>query len=322
VVAVDNVDLVVAKGQILALLGPSGCGKTTLLRLIAGFERPDAGTIRIGDRALADDGMYLAPEKRHVGLVFQDYALFNHLSVQANVRFGLPRRARHRRVDELLAMVGLEGLGRRMPHQLSGGQQQRVALARTLAAEPELVLLDEPFSNLDPGLREQVRKDVWQILDSQGATAIIVTHDQEEALSLPGEVAVMMHGKLLQQGSAQEIYERPASREVAAFVGDANILPARATGDRADSELGCVVLAYDSHGDTDIMVRPEHIQFTAGEGVPATVVHREYYGHDQLVTVRIESGRLVRARTGHSFDLVPGDACTLRVSEPAIALGP
>jgi iron(III) transport system ATP-binding protein len=320
VLAVDNVNLTLAKGQILALLGPSGCGKTTLLRLIAGFERPDSGTIELGDRMLTDARMSLAPEKRRVGLVFQEYALFNHLSVEANVRFGLPRSARRSRVDELLETVGLAGLGRRMPHQLSGGQQQRVALARTLAAEPELVLLDEPFSNLDPGLREQVREDVWRILEAQGATAIIVTHDQEEALSLPGEVAVMMHGRLLQQGPARVIYERPASREVATFVGDANILPAWANGDEADSDLGRIALGTPEEGETEVMVRPEHIQFTTGEGVAATVVHREYFGHDQLITVRLESGRLIRARTGYGFDLAAGAHCTLRVSEPATVL--
>jgi iron(III) transport system ATP-binding protein len=320
VIAVDDVSLTLAPGQILALLGPSGCGKTTFLRLIAGFERPDSGTIELGGRTLAGQGRWLAPEKRRVGLVFQEYALFNHLSVEANVRFGLPRGTRRSRVDELLEVVGLSGLGRRMPHQLSGGQQQRVALARTLAAEPELVLLDEPFSNLDPGLREQVREEVWQILDSQGATAIIVTHDQEEALSLQGEVAVMMHGRLLQQGPAREIYERPASREVALFVGDANLLPGVADGEHVDTELGPVPIGGAFRGETEVMVRPEHIEFTDGDGIAGTIVRREYFGHDQLVTLRLESGRLLRVRTGHSFDLPPGAKCSIRVAAPAIAL--
>jgi ABC-type Fe3+/spermidine/putrescine transport system ATPase subunit len=260
VVAIDNVSLSLAQGQILALLGPSGCGKTTLLRLVAGFERPDAGTIELGGRMLAGPGRWLAPEKRRVGLVFQEYALFNHLSVEANVRFGLPRGARRSRVDELLEVVGLLGLGRRMPHQLSGGQQQRVALARTLAAEPELVLLDEPFSNLDPGLP--------------------------------------------------------------LFVGDANLLPGNANGDHADTELGPVPIGHAFRGEAEVMVRPEHIEFTANGGVPGTIIRREYFGHDQLVTLRLDSGRLVRVRTGHAFDLAPGATCNVRVTVPGIALKP
>jgi iron(III) transport system ATP-binding protein len=319
VVAVDGVGLELDRGQILALLGPSGCGKTTLLRLIAGFERPDSGSIVLGDRELAGPRSFVPPEKRHVGLVFQDYALFNHMTVEANVRFGLSRGADRRRAHDMLEMVGLAGLGKRMPHELSGGQQQRVALARTLAAEPRLVLLDEPFSNLDPGLRERVREEVWDILHSQGATAIIVTHDQEEALSLHGEVAVMMQGKLVQVGAPADVYERPASREVAVFVGDANVLPGRASGAEAESELGRVTLNAAADGEIDLVIRPEHIEFSPVGGVEATVVRIEYFGHDQLVTLELPSGRQVKMRTGRGFRQEPGSRCAVRVAERAVA---
>jgi iron(III) transport system ATP-binding protein len=261
----------------------------------------------------------MRPERRRVGLVFQDYALFNHLTVGANVRFGLPRGGDRRRVDELLDVVGLNGLARRMPHELSGGQQQRVALARTLAADPGLVLLDEPFSNLDPGLRSQVRDEVWQILHSQGATAIIVTHDQEEALSLPGEVAVMMAGRLLQVGTPETIYERPVSRDVAVFVGEANLLPAQANRQAAQSELGNLRLSQAASGAVEVLVRPEQISVGASGDTPATVVRREYFGHDQLVTVRLSSGRTLSARTGPAFDLGTGADCFVTVTGSVVA---
>ena len=203
-----GIDLDVERGEFLALLGPSGCGKTTALRVVAGFERPHAGSIEIGgDRvydATASGGRWVPPEGRRVGMVFQDYALFPHLSVARNIAFGLPRNAANReaRVTSALATVGLAGLGDRTPDQLSGGQQQRVALARALAPEPEVILLDEPFSNLDADLRASVREEVRQILREAGMTAVLVTHDQEEALSIADRVAVMLDGKIVQVGSA------------------------------------------------------------------------------------------------------------------------
>ncbi len=202
--AVNGVSLALAQGDLLALLGPSGCGKTTTLRLIAGFERLDAGAIRIEGKMVAGDRTHLPPEQRRVGMVFQEYALFPHMSVDDNIRFGLHRYAGDKisRAATVLKLVGLDGLGARMPHELSGGQQQRVALARALGPEPDLVLLDEPFSNLDAGLRVRVRSEVRDILKAAGATAIFVTHDQEEALSLVDQVAVMMDGKVLAGGVA------------------------------------------------------------------------------------------------------------------------
>jgi len=228
--AVDHISLAVAQGEILVLLGPSGCGKTTTLRLIAGLERPDSGEVLLNGAVVAGK-RWVEPENRHIGLVFQDYALFPHLSVEANVNFGLrgwSRGDKSTRVNKLLDLVGLPNLGKRMPHELSGGQQQRVALARALAPKPDVILLDEPFSNLDAALRTQVRMEVRDILKETGTTAVFVTHDQEEALSLSDQVAVMFDGLIAQFGPPQQVYVHPSSPEVAAFVGEANFIPGEA----------------------------------------------------------------------------------------------
>ena len=318
--AVRDLDLEVWEGEILAVLGPSGCGKTTLLRLIAGLERPDRGTIRLRGRLLAGDGAWVPPERRRIGLVFQDYALFPHLTVGENVAFGVPKGVdKAERVRELLELVGLSGLERRMPHELSGGQQQRVALARTLAADPELVLLDEPFSNLDASLRAKVREDVLRILRAANATAIIVTHDQEEALSLSGRVAVMMGGRIVQIGPAEEVYRRPATRAVAEFVGEANFLPI--TGLRngtVECELGPLPVEPPPGGRFDVMVRPEDIEL-GSVGVPVKVVETTYFGHDQLVTVELPSGQRLKVRTMRAEHLRPGSERRARVArEPLL----
>src|SRR5687768_8109680 len=235
--AVADASLCVARGEVVALLGPSGCGKTTLLRLIAGFERPDRGSIEV-DRRIVAGSAWVAPEARRVGMVFQDYALFPHLTVAANVGFGLPRRARAGRVPELLAIVGLTGLERRYPHELSGGQQQRVALARALAPAPELVLLDEPWSNVDPFLRESLRAEVAEIIRPLGVTVLLVTHDREEAFSLADRIALMRDGSVVQEGTAEELYFAPATRWAAEFVGAANVLPGRVVAGRVETALG------------------------------------------------------------------------------------
>ena len=228
--AVDGFSLALSEGEILSILGPSGCGKTTVLRLIAGFEVPDAGEVLLRDNPASGNGFHMPPEKRGVAMVFQDYALFPNLSVSKNIGFGLRkvhRSEKERRVEEMLDTIKMSGLGHRFPHQISGGQQQRVALGRALAPRPVVVLLDEPFSNLDAAMRGQMRREVQSILRREGATAILVTHDQHEALSFADRVAVMNQGSLEQVGTPEDIFSRPATSFVATFVGHASFLPGR-----------------------------------------------------------------------------------------------
>jgi iron(III) transport system ATP-binding protein len=318
-IAVDAASVQIERGHTLALLGASGCGKTTLLRIIAGFERPDSGYVQLGGRVLNGSGVFVSPEKRRVGLVFQDFALFPHLSVASNIAFGMNGRGRRRaRIEELLALVGLEGLGDRMPHELSGGQQQRVALARSLAAEPDLILLDEPFSNLDTGLRQRVRNEVRQIIESLGTTAIFVTHDQEEALSLAESVAVMIEGRIVQVGRPADVYRSPASRAVAEFLGDANFLPGEALDGAVVTPLGTIRTPSPPAGSVEVMVRPEDLMLSPEGGEPVEVVAHEYYGHDQMVTVRLGNGALVKVREFAAHDFTPGDRLGLRLKGDAV----
>jgi iron(III) transport system ATP-binding protein len=280
-----GVSFTVAEGELLALLGPSGCGKTTTLRMIGGFETPDAGTIRLRDR----DMTRLAPEARGIGFVFQDYALFPHLSVLDNVKFGLRALSsseREARAREMLSLVGLGSLGNRMPHELSGGQQQRVALARTLAVAPPLVLLDEPFSNLDAAMRVETRQEVRAMLKQAGSSAILVTHDQEEALALADRIAVMDGGRLRQVGTPAQIYREPASEFVASFIGRSNIVRGRARGGSAETIFGDLALAREAAGDVSLAVRPEQITLEPDPAGAGLVVGREFRGHDQLYWVR------------------------------------
>jgi iron(III) transport system ATP-binding protein len=304
--AVAGVDLELGGGELVAVLGPSGCGKTTLLRLIAGFEAPDAGRITVGGEVVAGEGRAVAPERRRIGMVFQDYALFPHLRVEANVAFGLARRAADERREltrRALQLVGLAGNAGRYPHELSGGERQRVALARALAPQPDVVLLDEPFSSLDATLRADLRREVERILRDAEATALLVTHDQEEALSLADRVAVMRDGRIQQDGTPEEVYGRPTDRWVTRFLGDAEVLPGTAANGAVDCELGRFPIPAEIEGEVDVVIRPESVALGQGraprgdrshEGV---VVAREYYGHDQLVVVELPSGRKVRSRS-------------------------
>jgi len=325
--AVEDLTLAVMEGDLVVLLGPSGSGKTTTLRLIAGFERPDAGEVCIGGRLVASPGCYVPPEARGVGIVFQDYALFPHLTVGENIAFGLHGRewgrgSRDERLRKMLALVGLTGLEKRYPHQLSGGQQQRVALARALAPGPAVVLLDEPFSNLDTALRARVRAEVAEILRAAGATAVFVTHDQEEALSMADQVAVMSRGRILQMAGPDELYQRPVSREVAAFVGEANFLAGAARAGLVECELGVIPCHDAPEGAVDLLVRPEYVLPRAdGDGV-GELVAKEFYGHDQLFTVRLDSGTLIRCLVGQrrvESRLRTGQRVRLEVSGEAIA---
>ena len=289
--AVDGADLCVERGEIVALLGPSGCGKTTLLRLIAGFEHPDAGEVRLEDRPVAANGTWLAPERRRVGMVFQDYALFPHLTVAENVGFGVARRERSARVAEALGLVGLDGLGRRYPHELSGGQQQRVALARALAPRPALVLLDEPWSNIDPLLRACMRADLADILRGIGVTVVLVTHDREEAFSVADRIAVMRSGRVVQAGSPESLYLAPADRWVAEFVGAGNFVPGRLDGELVETLLGRFpVTNRNGAVDVDVLIRPELLELEPDPAGVAEVVAREFRGHDVFYRVRLGDG--------------------------------
>jgi iron(III) transport system ATP-binding protein len=300
--AVDDVSLTVAAGSIVALLGPSGCGKTSLLRAIAGLERPRAGVISIGDRVVSSRDTWVKPEHRHIGMVFQDGALFPHLSVADNIAFGLATRSsrteRRERVDELLELVDLAGVADRLPDTLSGGQQQRVALARSLAPNPSVLLLDEPFSALDAGLRLHVRAEVARILREVGVTSIFVTHDQDEAFVLGDQVAVMRDGRVEQVGTPDELYRTPVNRWVAGFVGEANFVPGSCTDGHVHTALGPLPIDSQppaSDGPITVLVRPEQVELSPGDDAEITTV--EYYGHDVRYELRLADGTVLSART-------------------------
>jgi iron(III) transport system ATP-binding protein len=302
--AVVDAQLCVERGELVALLGPSGCGKTTLLRLVAGFEHPDSGEVRLGDRLVAGPGTWVPPERRRVGLVFQDYALFSHLTIAENVAFGIPRRGRRDRVAELLELAGLARLGARYPHELSGGQQQRVAVARALAPRPDVVLLDEPWSNIDPLLRASMRDELSRILRAAEATVLLVTHDREEAFSIADRVALMSDGSIAQAGTPEEIYRTPASRWTAAFSGPGNFLPGRLEDGLVETLLGRFPAANPT-GTTAVeaLIRPELLELELDPEGDAEVVGREFRGHDVLYRVRLNGATLVSQRP--STETVP-----------------
>ena len=342
-----GVNLAVAKGGTTAIVGPSGSGKTTLLRLIAGFEHPGTGTISLNGSPVAGDGVWVPAHKRHVGYVAQDGALFPHLTVGQNIAFGLNaskldggRRAVNARVNELLEMVSLDtAMAKRRPHQLSGGQQQRVALARALAREPELMLLDEPFSALDAGLRVATRRAVAKVLNEAGVTTILVTHDQAEALSFADQVAVMRGGKLAQIGNPFVVYTRPADRATAEFLGDAVILDAWMEGSLATCSLGGIpVRRPPAQGRVQLMLRPEQIRIAEDGPIRGVVVDTDYFGPETTVRLKLAvppklagampdhrypgGGEVITIRHWNASIAQPGTELCLRVVGEAVAFPP
>ncbi len=301
---VNGVNFTLKTGQIACLLGPSGCGKTTLLRCIAGFEEISGGEILLRGNVVSSASKRLPPEKRRIGMVFQDYALFPHLSVEANIAFGLGKDEEnaHLRVRQLLATVGLTGQGDKFPHELSGGQQQRVALARALAPRPELILLDEPFSNLDVGLRERLSLEVREILKREGSTAVLVTHDQNEAFAMADEIGVMYEGRIQQWDVPYNLYHRPSNRFVADFIGQGVLLPGTVVdGTNVAMELGQLVSDIPvecsetctncSDGcDVDVLLRPDDIVHDDQSTLQAEVLHKAFRGADILYTLKLASG--------------------------------
>lgn len=325
---VDGVSFRLEAGQIACLLGPSGCGKTTLLRCIAGFEDIAGGEIRLHGAQVSRAGMRTAPEKRRIGMVFQDYALFPHLTINQNVAFGLgklkPEDA-SLRVRQLLATVGLSGQGEKFPHELSGGQQQRVALARALAPRPELILLDEPFSNLDVGLRERLSVEVREILKREGSTAIMVTHDQHEAFAMADEIGLMHEGRIQQWDVPYNLYHRPANRFVADFIGQ-GVLVAGVVGDgnsvrmelgtlTSDTPVQCSESCAncDQGCQVDILLRPDDIVHDDASPVHAEVLHKAFRGADILYTLRLSSGTEVLSLVPSHHDHALGEKIGIRL---------
>lgn len=362
---VDRVSFSVNRNEIFALLGPSGCGKTTTLRIIAGFEHPDEGEVVLNERILTRNGssgsaqtvaksgiaasskpasgsgngktgdggtaassrsVYVEPEERGIGFVFQDYALFPHLSVIRNVMFGLrnvPRKQREDRALEVLCMMGLREFRDRSPFELSGGQQQRVALARAIAPTPELILLDEPFSNLDAVLRQSTRDEIRSLLKKAGMTAVLVTHDQEEALSFADRIAVMNNGRVEQIGTPEEVYYRPRTRFVAQFLGTTNLITAEAIGATALTEFGRVNLDRPATGRVTLSIRPEHLTVEKPnrhyDNYLGEIISREFKGHDITYRVRIKA-RECLVHTDNRNHFRAGDQVNVRPLETAVVL--
>lgn len=309
--AVIDLDLTIPKSTIAVLLGHSGCGKTTTLRLVAGLEKPDSGDIWIGEQQVSGSHAWVSATKRQIGMVFQDYALFPHLTVAQNIGFGLSdvkATGRKNRIANLLDLVGLMGMEERYPHQLSGGQQQRVALARALAPSPNVLLLDEPFSNLDASLRQSMREEVRDILKEAEVTTVFVTHDQEEALRLADKLVIMDGGQVLQSGAPEDLYRYPASLQVAQFLAKVNVLPGEAKQGMVETPLGSLRLHDpDLVGAVDVVLFPEAITL-APDPQGATLVDRmSYFGFHQLVTLRLENGKTLEARTWSHTDIAVGD---------------
>ncbi len=331
--AVNQVSLTLNQGDILGLLGPSGCGKTTLLRIIAGFEKPSRGTVELAGQMVAGERSWIPPEQRHTGMVFQDYALFPHLTIGENIAFGLRSKQERlskqqikQRIREVLILVGLSGLEKRYPHELSGGQQQRVALARALAPQPALILLDEPLSNLDVQVRLRLRHEIRHILKGTGISAIFVTHDQEEALAISDKIVVMSEGNIEQLGTPEEIYTCPASRFVAEFVTQANFIPAKRQGNLWRTEIGEWEIPTPSPlsegEDGELMVRQEDILLQPSEAGKIVISDRQFLGREYRYCLQTPSGGQLHARTNLNTQLPIGTRVQLGISSEAPQIFP
>jgi iron(III) transport system ATP-binding protein len=322
VAALDGVSLSVEPGQVVCLVGPSGCGKSTLLRTIAGVEEIDSGTISITGQTVAGGGAWVEPEHRMVGFMVQDYALFPHLTARQNIRFGLRRLAKAARADrgeEIIERLGIRALADRYPHQLSGGEQQRIALARALAPQPSIVLMDEPFSNLDPSLRDSIRQQTLELIRSLEATAIIVTHDPEEALSTGDLVALMHEGKIAEMGTGESLYRNPKTPYAAGFFSQLNRLPAKREGAVAVTALGAFPAHQDLSEPLELLVRPQALML-GQTGIPATVVDRAFLGEFVELKLAVEGlESLLVLRTGHDGSVAPGQSVRVGV-KPGEAL--
>jgi iron(III) transport system ATP-binding protein len=320
--AVDGVSFRVEPGEIFGLLGPSGCGKTTTLRMIAGFEKPDGGRVFLKEEEIT----YWVPEKRGTGFIFQDYALFPHLTVEKNIEFALkalPPAKRGSNTKELMELLELTGLYRRFPHELSGGQQQRVAIARALAAKPALLLMDEPFSNLDASLRDTTRREIRTILKKANINAILVTHDQEEALSFCDRLAVMNKGRVEQIGTPEEVYHLPQTPFTAQFLGRSNMLRGIAYGETADTDLGPIAITPPQEGEVLLSLRPEHLVLsqvsTSPQDQEGIVISKEFRGHDLTYRIRCKD-RMYLAHTEYLQNFAVGQKVFIGVREPGVVL--
>ena len=313
-IVLSDFNLDVWNGSIVGILGISGSGKTTALRLLAGFDKPDSGIIEMRNRVISSEDTFLPPEERNVGMVFQDYALFPHLNVEKNISFGLSRdEIKSGRLEEVLSMCNLETYRNKFPQELSGGQQQRVSLARALAPKPEVILLDEPFTSLDAHMARDLREEVVSLLRQTETTAIIVTHDQEEALSVCDVVSVLENGSVIQSATPQEIYLNPVSQTVANSVGDPNILKGFSVDGRVETSLGTFVTAYN--GALDVSIRPECIELLLDSDGSYVVKECTFYGHDQVISFQNSKGEIFRARSLPNTIYETGDKVNINISE-------
>lgn len=327
-IVAEQVNFALNEGEIGCLLGPSGCGKTSLLRAIAGFEPLRAGSIELHGQIVSEHGRHLPPEQRHIGMVFQDFALFPHLNIAKNIGFGLrklSRQARQQRVDELLELVELSDARDLYPHQLSGGQQQRVALARAMAPRPNILLLDEPFSSMDSDLREQLARDVRQLLRKDGITAILVTHDQHEAFAMADHIGVLGNGRLHQWGTGYDLYHRPVDRFVADFIGQGVLIPGRVVGaHQVQTELGVVTGEIDAHegvpAEVDLLLRPDDVIHDDDSPLKARIVGRAFRGAVYLYSLKLDSGQpvLCLVQSHHQHDI--GEYLGIRLEAEHLAV--